>query len=476
ADIQRYLKDEPVLAGPPSATYRARKFILRHRFGMAIGTILLIFLIAFATTVAFQARRIAKERDRANREAATSKRVADFMAHMFTVADPSEAKGNTVTAREILDKASKEIETGLANDPEVQARLMSAMAKTYQGLGLMAQSLPLDQRSLEIRRRVLGTRNTDTMASINGVAIDEYLLGHYEEAEKLFSEVLQLRREVSGNEDRNTLGSIANLSATYEIEGRYAEAEVLQRELLATRIRLFGPEHVDTMQSRQLLANTLENEHKHAEAEKLGREAYEIQLRKLGPDHPDTLMAMTNLAGTLYDEKRYPESQALYDQALQIQRKVFGADHYLTISTLNTLAEIQLGEGKYADAERGFREVGELDRKSLGVGHPTSISHMDDLGVTLAHERKNKDAEQVLGDAVQLAEKSQDNNAVAHAWYSFATGAAIEGRRDEALDRLKKAFEHGYDDVEELRNSDDDWKSFRGDPRFEAILAGAKKH
>ena len=71
---------------------------------MAIGALVFLFLIVFATTVAIQARRIARERDRANREAATSKRVSDFMANMFRVSDPSEAKGNTVTAREILDK------------------------------------------------------------------------------------------------------------------------------------------------------------------------------------------------------------------------------------------------------------------------------------------------------------------------------------------------------------------------------------
>jgi tetratricopeptide (TPR) repeat protein len=186
---------------------------------MAIGTVLLVFLVAFAATVAFQARRIARERDRANREAATSKRVTDFMVNMFGVPDPSEAKGNTVTARELLDKASKEIETGLANDPEVQARLMYTMAKTYENLGLAAESLPLNRKSVEIRRRVLGPRDPQTLSSMNALAIDEYMQGHYDKAEKLFREVLQLRREVSGNEARDTLGALGNLSATYQVQG-----------------------------------------------------------------------------------------------------------------------------------------------------------------------------------------------------------------------------------------------------------------
>src|SRR6202011_1013853 len=99
ADIQRHLHDQPVLAGPPSASYRASKFIRRHRFGVGVAVAAVALLIAFAATMAVQARRIARERDRANREAETSKRVSEFMSDMFKGSDPSRARGNTITAR-----------------------------------------------------------------------------------------------------------------------------------------------------------------------------------------------------------------------------------------------------------------------------------------------------------------------------------------------------------------------------------------
>jgi len=185
---------------------------------------------------------------------------------------------------------------------------------------------------------------------------------------------------------------------------------------------------------------------------------------------------MTNLAATLKDEKRYAESSTLYEEALPIQRKVLGDEHFMTLSTRVALAEILMGEGDYAGAEKSFREMRELDQRVLGPNHPRAIEHMDDLGITLAHEHKNIEAEQVLGGALRLAEKSKVDNVAPDAWYALATGAAIEGNRDEALDRLEKAFEHGYRDVEAVQ-SDDDWKSFRGDSRFEAILrAASSKH
>jgi tetratricopeptide (TPR) repeat protein len=285
---------------------------------------------------------------------------------------------------------------------------------------------------------------------------------------------LDLRREVSGNENRETLGAMANLSATYEVEGRYPEAEALQRELLATRTRIFGPEHADTMESMQLLANTLEMEHNHAAAEQLIRSTYEILLRKEGPNHPDTIMAMTNLAATLKDEKRWAESKALYDQVLPIELKVLGEQHFLTMSTRAALAEIQMGEGDWVGAEKSTREVVDLNRKVLGETHPDTISHMGDLGAALAHQHKEKESEQVLGNSLQLAEKSKQGKSVAEAWYNLASAAAFAGHRDLALDRLQKAVDNGYDDTESAR-ADDDLKSVRDNPRFERIVTSMGK-
>src|SRR5579864_4233013 len=128
-DIGRYLRNEPVTARPATAAYQIRKYVRRHRFGVAVATAVALLLTGFAVMQAVQLKRITRERDRANR-------ITDFMSHMFKVSDPGQARGNTITAREILDKASSEIESGLTKDVEVQSQLMKAMAQTYMNLGL----------------------------------------------------------------------------------------------------------------------------------------------------------------------------------------------------------------------------------------------------------------------------------------------------------------------------------------------------
>jgi eukaryotic-like serine/threonine-protein kinase len=136
ADLGRYLRNEPVSAHAPSVAYRTRKYIRRHRLGVALAAAAVLLLAGFAMTEAIQLRRITRERDRADR-------LAQFITNMFKVSDPSESRGNTVTAREILDKSSKDIDTGLSNDPELQAQMMYTMGETYLSLGLSPQAQSL---------------------------------------------------------------------------------------------------------------------------------------------------------------------------------------------------------------------------------------------------------------------------------------------------------------------------------------------
>jgi len=144
ADIGRYLRHEPVVARPASAGYRAGKYIRRHRVGVAVAAGLLVVLISFGVAQTLQLRRTKRERDRADR-------IMAFMTGMFKVSDPSAARGNSITAREILDKASKEIDAGLAKDPEQQAQMMQVMGDVYDNLGLYPQATSLLTRAAGIR-------------------------------------------------------------------------------------------------------------------------------------------------------------------------------------------------------------------------------------------------------------------------------------------------------------------------------------
>ncbi len=515
ADIQRYLNNEPVLAGPPSASYRAAKFVRRHRFGVAVAAAALLLLIAFAVTMAVQARRIAQERDRANREAAASQRVADFMVRMFKVSDPSEARGNSVTAREILDKAANEADTGLASDPVLQARLLAVMGNTYEGLGLYARAESLLARSLEIRRRVLGPDNPDTLASMNdlaeairwqgrypeaeklyreawegrqrvlgpdnpatilsknGVALaltDEH---HYPEAEKLLEQVLETERRTQGPSAAATLNTENSLALVLQDEGRLPEAEKLYRDSADGFRQQFGPEHLNALRGYANLGIVLDQEGRFAESEKLQREMIDIKNRVLGPEHPYTLLSKVSLADTLAHEHRYSAAEKLYITTLDGERRAFGPEHPRTLYGMSAFADALVADHKYSEAAKLREDLARIYTRQQGPDGADTVDNLERVGILYAYEKQYAKAESTLQQALQAVQRSSDKKQTAAAWYSYACAAAVAGHRDQAFEYLRKADDLGSTDVPNMAN-DEDLKSLRGDPRFAALIAQAK--
>ncbi len=437
ADIGRYLNHEPVVARPASTAYRVRKYVQRHKVGVSAVTAMALLLVAFAVVQAVQVRRVTQERDRVTHERDRANRITSFMTGMFKVSNPSEARGNSITAREILDKASKDIETNLGKDPDVQAQMMNVMGTVYDNLGLYARAEPLLTRSLDIRRRVLGQQNPDTLKSMNDLSWVLQEQGHSAEAEKLLRETLDINRRVLGPKHKNTLLSMIELGHTLVWEGRYAEAEKLLRETLDLSRQVLGPDHSYTLASMCQLAFALEHEEGHyAEAEKLFREGLEGYRRVLGPEHPDTLESMHGLASLLGLEGHYAEAEKLFRETLDINRRVLGAEHPFTLATMNDLADDLEQEGQYDEAEKLFRENLDVSRRVLGPENPLTAMSTYNLGGIALHK----------------------------------------GNRGEALALLREAVDHGLPPKGSLdMDKDPDLKSLHGDPRFAALVAHAKE-
>jgi serine/threonine protein kinase/tetratricopeptide (TPR) repeat protein len=428
-DIERYLENRPVVARPASAGYRLKKYVQRHRLGVVAATGAVALLVAFAITEAVQLRRTMRERDRANR-------ITDFMTNMFEVSDPGEARGNVVTAREILDKASKDIGAGLAKDPELQAQMMVVMGTVYDNLGLYTQSESLTAHAVEIRRRVLGPRHPDTLQAEEELGWELFREGRYTDAERLLRPLIDESRRVLGPTNSTTVLGMEALGKTLTDERRYQEAEKLDRESLDIEMHTLGPEHPATAHVIENLADLLTDEGQFAESEKLHRQALDMHRRIQGPEHPSTLISMHNLAVVLSDEGRNGEAETLYREELDIARRVLGLGHPDTAHAMNDLANVLSDEGRYEEAERLNREALEIRRQVFGPDHPITASSV----------------------------------------YNLACLAALTGRRDEAMSLLSQAVDHGLSSHIDLGISKDtDLKSLHGDPRFAAIVQHAEQ-
>ena len=376
-DLARHLSDEPVLAGPPSPVYRARKFVRRHRIGVSVAALVLVLLTGFAVVTGVQAGRIARERDRANQEAATARRVSDFLVGLFRVSDPSEARGRAVTAREILDNGAREIET-LKDEPEVQARLQDTIGTVYTNLGAYDAALPLVRQSLETRTRLLGADHPDTLSTANALANLYWFQDRFGEAEPLFRDVVDRSTRVLGPEHPSTLKAGYDLASVYGRQARWAEAEGLQRQVLEAQLRVIGAEHPDTLASQSNLAAYLRGLDRIAEAAAITETVVAVRRRVLGTDHPSTLVSISNLA-TFYDLLRDARAEPLFMEAVAGQSKILGDAHRTTSRTRMNLALMYNRQGRRAEAEAQALASYEGFRMALGDQNPTTIGAVNRL-------------------------------------------------------------------------------------------------
>jgi len=437
ADLQRYLDHEPVVARAGLLAYRAKKFVRRYR-----GAVLSVTAVVTALTVATvfsltQTHRIRIERDRADQ-------ITDFMTQIFKVPDPSEARGNTVTAREILDKSSRQIEAGGGLEPRARWDLLQVMANTYANLGLYGRAHSLAQTALDGRRQILGEEDPKTLES--RYQMDRILLleGHVAEAEASLRNTLALEQRVLGPQDLRTLETQDTLVATLSSKGQYVAAEQLARQTLSVETRTLGPRHLLSLNTTRLLAEALRRQNRFGEAEPLYRQTVAIQRVVLGVDHPDTLKTQFSLAYMLTLQGRYLEAEGIYRDVLATRRRVLGDDHPETADTLTTLAiDLVHMPSRYKEAEALYRQALAVELRQAGPESRLTTRAEEGLANLLGEENRLAEAEPLFREVlrVRLQLLGPDNTDTLLTQRNLACLLLAEGHVDEAERLFRETLE-----------------------------------
>jgi len=371
-DVRRHLRHEPVTAGAPSSVYRARKFARRYRMAVATAAALLVTVTMFSAVTAIQARSIAKERDRANQEAATAKQVADFLVGLFNVSDPSEARGNTLTAREILANGGRQVASNLNDQPTVRARLERTIGSVYTKLGMYNEAEPLLRGALQSERRELGAASPETLLTTTALADLFWYQRRYTDAEPLYLDVVEQRKRTLGSEHPDTLRATKDLAVLYIRQKRFEEAERVLVPTLELQRKVLGLDHPDTLGSMNNLQALYFTQGRFVDAEPLAVRVLEGRRRVLGVGHPDTITATHNLA-TVYDGlHQYDRAEPLFREALDEHRRVQGPQHPSTANTLFALGKMYAAQGRIREAELALVEAYDVRLHAYGSANTST--------------------------------------------------------------------------------------------------------
>ncbi len=371
-DIRRHLSDEPVLAGPPQLSYRAGKFVRRHRIGVSVAAIVVLALAAGAVLASVGMVRAERSEQVARFEAETSQEVIEFLIGLFEVSDPGEARGNSVTAREVLDGGVESIRMELLDRPALRGRLLEVMGRVYRSLGLYDDAAPLLDGSVKDLRRAHGDSSVEVAGSLNTLGGLLVLAGRAEEAAPFIEEALRIHEQAIDADDAETGRTLSNLGNVYRKTGRMEEAQATYERALALREAALGPHDPDvarTLNNLGYLHQTLKD---FEPARRYFERALSIRERAFGAGHPDVARTLANLANLERRAGNLERCRPLLERALTIQETVLGPDHRDVAMTLNNLALVALLEKRGDEAEPLCRRALEIRESLFGPDHATT--------------------------------------------------------------------------------------------------------
>ena len=393
----------------------------------------MVFMSGLAAYALIQRAAAQKQTARAEAEADAARQTTGFLIDLFRVLDPSEARGNSITAREMLDKGAARIDTELAKQPAIQATLMDTVGTVYMGLGLYSQARPLLERAAGTRHRLADTEPEELSESLNHLADLQTVQADYVAAEKAYREAagLQAAHPKSRRNQIILANSLYGLGLVLYEQGRYKDAERNYRDALTLQHQVYGERHGDIARTLKDLAQAIYNDGDLKTAISMMKDAVAEQ-RELRGDapHPDLADAINDL-GMLFDYSGdYGQAEELYRESIAMYRRLFGEKHNKIADGLNNLANVMQEKSDLANSETTYRQALAMQRELLGEVHPDVANTLNNLAF-LQYDRGN------------------------------AKGALATER--EALAIYRKLFPNDHPDVAAVTNKIGFWLTLAGD-------------
>jgi serine/threonine-protein kinase len=446
ADIRRHLQHEPVSCVTPTTRYRASKFIRRNRGSVGAGAAVAAVLLMGLGASLWQARRATEAAALAAAEAEKAQLVAELMGDLFRLTDPSESLGDTITARDLLDRGAERIVVEFGDQPDVQAELLSEVARVYNNMGLYAQAHPLAEQALKLRSELFGPASLETSETLVQLGQIEANLSLASEAIDRLSRAIDIRSALVDGPDpilieaRRTLGwevrqagdyaraaalfegaledqrrldggasAVADLmfgqAASYHDDGLLERADSVFNEILASvdpEARP-TPNAVAALQTVGMVRRLREQYH---EAAPILESAYRMGARLYGPEHPEVLASRRQYALNLAALGQWEEAEAHLRAALVATERLLGPDHQYSAQISEGLGGVLESLGRYDEAVPYHqRALEEKIRRHENRDHPGILSSLVGVARALALAGRRQEAEDYLTQADAMAER-----------------------------------------------------------------------
>jgi serine/threonine-protein kinase len=426
-DVRRHLAGQPVLARPGTFGYRAAKFVRRHRVGTAMAAGMAAVVVVSAIALAFQARRIGIERDRAEQ-------VSSILADLFSSANQEATRGDTITVRSVLDRGADRVRSDLTADPRVRVRVLGTIANAYRSLGAQDRAVELHADLVATLRASVAANDAELIEALRVEAAWRIETGDVANAVPLLDEALSLLP--AGSRRRYERARLLHVYGfAYQVGGDAARARPLYEEAVAT-FRA-GPDSLGSLLESSLvnLAFVAENTGDLEAADSLLREVVDRRIARLGRNDPQTASAMASLAKIAILRGDLDEAEQYASEALAVMRTIYTEPNPRLADALQQRARVHAARGEPAQAESTQREAIDVFRFIFGDDHRAVVLATAELANLLHSQGRLDEAATLFNDAIALYSRVLGERHVTTAITMTSLGYTelARGRVDEAI-------------------------------------------
>src|SRR5271170_2790323 len=396
-DLNRHLLGRPVRARQGDWRYHTAKFLRRNLLAVAVGGALFLGLALFAGVMLWENYRIEQARYATAQERDRAQLVSAFLVDVFSQADPFNAQGKELTAKDLLDRGAEKISGNMTLQPEVRAQLLESIGLAYRRQSLSERAIPLFEQAVAIRRLERPLDNGRVAVALANLARALTDAGNLVSAEAYLQQAVALSE--SGGEPRATeTADILVQFGNFELEAKSdpARGSELFGKALAIYRGAIGNQNLQVAAALNGLATAAVWMSDYPLAEHYQREALGIFQATVSRNHPDNAVALATLGYILTQREKYTEAEQVLNEALQIERNVFGVDNQRTAAIEADLGILYDREGDMARAVAATESALQISRDRLGPGHYMVGYYLEALASLLM---KGNDLEMAEADA-----------------------------------------------------------------------------
>ncbi len=455
ADIDRYLRDEPIVARPAGTWYQLRKFARRNTGlvgGVAAAFIVLILGVVGTSISLFRAvaaeklaaNRLAEvtvAKEQAERESLKANQISRFLQNMLASVDPKSGGAREVTVKEVLDRAAAGDDKALADQPAVRADIHRTIGDAYRALGEYASAETQLRRALELAEQAYGPDHEETGRAAGTLGLLYWENNNHAAAEPLYRRELEVFRRLHGPDHERVGVALDHLGQLLMAQGRLEESEPVVREGMRVLRASLGDDDPKVGTITNNLGRVLAHRGQVQEAEDLIRQALAIRRRVLPPEHPNIATSLFDLALICKDRGRLEEAAPLFAEALAINRHALGADHPHVAAIASFYGRLLTQMGRYDEAEVLHRDALRIDRLVFGAVHPFVARSLDGLAECIAARGDAAEGEALYREVLAMRIQTQgDHINTATAQLALARLLSARGADEEALTLLRDSL------------------------------------